>query len=396
VPLHGAAFVVAYAVRSMSLGAGPPPHESPCATTVDADTIALPDYGGAWIGALLPALVAGATPPGAPPWVAQARQRVLLLIDGLGWELYRRFATSLPSLADVDGTRITAVVPTTTATALPSLTTGRTPGEHGMLGDRMRVGGRVLSVLQWTVPRGRPPSPETVQPHRPFDAGAVVVVSHQKFAGSDFSAAHLRGAPYHGYEDIDDLVRQVGACLDDGAPVVYAYLPDLDRTAHERGLEHDAFGHALALCDRVVRGIRRRLPPGAALLVTADHGHVTTDPAKRIDLRPLLPMVSAMAGSTRMRYLHARSGAANDLLAAAREIVGSAAWVHDRAQVVASGWLGPTTRPVVAGRLGDVILSARGTATLVDPGDPLQARLLTMHGSLTPADMYVPLLAARG
>jgi hypothetical protein len=380
----------------MSLGAGQPSHESPHAGVADADGVALPDYGGAWIGVLLPALASGAAPPGAPAWVAQARQRVLLLIDGLGWELYHRFASSLPSLADFDGTRITTVVPTTTATALPSLTTGRTPGEHGMLGDRMRVGGRVLSVLQWTVARGRPPSPEAVQPHPPFTAGRVAVVSHHKFAGSGFSAAHLRGAPYHGYEDVDDLVRRVGDCLDEGAQVVYAYLPDLDRTAHERGMGHDAFGHALALCDRVVRGIRQLLPAGAALLVTADHGHVTTDPAARIDLRPLLPMVSAMAGSTRMRYLHARSGAVADLLAAARELVGSAAWVHDRAQVVAAGWLGPNTRPVVAGRLGDVVLSARGEATLVDPGDPFQARLLTMHGSLTPAEMYVPLLTTRG
>lgn len=358
--------------------------------------IVLPDYGGAWIGGVLPALAAGRAPRGAPDWVGDATQHVLLLIDGLGWEMCRRFADRLPSLDDFEGGPITSVVPSTTATALPSLTTGMPPAVHGMLGDRMRVGGRMLSVLQWTVSDGRPPQPSTVQPHRPFAGAAVDVVSHARFAGSGFSAAHLRGAPYHGYDTVDDLVARVGGRLDAGAPLVYAYLPDLDRTAHEVGMDDGAFDDALALTDRVVTGIRRRLPAGAALVVTSDHGQVTTAVDERIDLRPLQPMVSAMSGSTRMRYLHARPGATADLLAAASGLAGAAAWVHDRAGLVASGWLGPHTGPMVAGRLGDVILAARGAATLVDPTDLRQARLITMHSSVTPSEMIVPLLAVRG
>ncbi len=60
------------------------------------------------------------------------------------------------------------------------------------------------------------------------------------------------------------------------------------------------------------------------------------------------------------------------------------------------GWLGPRTSPLVAGRLGDVILAARDDATMVDPSEGRLNSLVTVHGSLTPDEMLVPLLAARG
>ena len=379
----------------MSLGAAAAGDEPEIVADI-AGAAVMPDYEGGWLGDVLPALQAGRAPLGAPAWVAGAPQRVVLLIDGLGWDMYRRFGEWLPSLAPFEASTITSVVPSTTASALPTLTTGLPPAVHGMLGDRMRVGGRVLSVLQWTVAEGTPPEPSKVQPHRPFPGGPVEVVSHAKFAGSGFSAAHLRGGRYHGFETATELVERVGACVDAGAPIVYAYLPDLDRTAHEHGMAHDAFGQALALADDVVSSVHRRLPRGAAMLVTADHGQVTTNVAERVDLRPLDGMVSAMGGSTRLRYLHARPGASADLLAAATELAGAHAWVHDRDSLIATGWMGPTMHPVVAGRLGDVVLAARGAATIVDPADRRQAELVTMHGSVSAEEVLVPLLAVRG
>ena len=382
----------------MSLGASAAGDEPEIVTALGGGSagVVVPDYEGAWIGAVLPALLRGTAPPGLPPWVGDARPAVVLLVDGLGWEQYLRFRAQLPALEGAEGGPMTSVVPSTTATALPSLTTGRPPAEHGMLGDRMRVGGRVLNVLQWTTTGGPPPDPAAVQPHPPFPGGVADVVSGAAFAGSGFSRAHLRGAPYHGFDEAAELPAVVADRLRAGVPLIYAYLPDVDRTAHERGMDHAAFDAALALADAVIVGIHRVLPPGGALVVTSDHGQVTTTPEQRVDLGPLGPLVSAMAGSTRLRYLHARPGAATELLAAAAELAGERATVLDRAGVAATGWLGPTPRPMVAGRLGDVVMAARGAATMVDPDDLRQAQLVTMHGSVTPSELWVPVLALHG
>jgi hypothetical protein len=52
--------------------------------------------------------------------------------------------------------------------------------------------------------------------------------------------------------------------------------------------------------------------------------------------------------------------------------------------------------PHVASRLGDVALVAREAVAFLDPADIGETRLAARHGSLTPAEMYVPLLAWAG
>ena len=61
----------------------------------------------------------------------------------------------MPTLAAFEGGPITTVAPSTTATALTSITTGLTPGEHGLVGYRIDVGGEVLNVLRWATSGGR-------------------------------------------------------------------------------------------------------------------------------------------------------------------------------------------------------------------------------------------------
>ncbi len=94
---------------------------------------------------------------GAPDWVPKvardADQLVLLVLDGLGWQQLRARPHLAPTLSSASGIErpITSVAPTTTATALTSLTTGCSPSEHGVLGYRMAADGEILNVLRWTV-----------------------------------------------------------------------------------------------------------------------------------------------------------------------------------------------------------------------------------------------------
>ena len=84
-----------------------------------------------------------------PEVVKGAERIVLLLLDGLGWNQFQSHAALMPTLSQFGGSYITTVAPSTTATALTSLVTGLSPGEHGILGYRMDMGDTVMNVLRW-------------------------------------------------------------------------------------------------------------------------------------------------------------------------------------------------------------------------------------------------------
>jgi len=123
----------------------------------------LPDYGGGCLSNLLDVLLgpggvgpsAGVPPPWLPEGVAGAAQVVVLVLDGLGWQQLQDRAEVAPCLAGLTGGPITSVVPTTTATALTSITTGLPPAVHEVVGYRVRVGrDEVLNVLRWRTASG--------------------------------------------------------------------------------------------------------------------------------------------------------------------------------------------------------------------------------------------------
>ena len=67
--------------------------------------------------------------------------------------------------------------------------------------------------------------------------------------------------------------------------------------------------------------------------------------------------------------------------------------VMSRDPLIADGWFGATVPPTVAQRLGDVAAIAFEPVSYFDPADVGPFDLVCRHGSVTPAEVYVPLLA---
>ncbi|MGH9039856.1 MAG: alkaline phosphatase family protein [Acidimicrobiia bacterium] len=352
-----------------------------------------PDYLGASVAGLVPALL-GRRPSGWLPSCLEGVEAVVLLVlDGVGWRALEEHRPE--NLHGLEGNAITTVVPSTTAAALTSIATGTPPARHGIVGYRMRVGGQVLDVLRWRVPEGRAPAPDTVASVPAFLGRPIPVVTRGEFARTGFTEVHMNGARFVGWRTMATLVEHVRRLVGDGERLVYAYYDGVDKVAHEYGLESGFFAAELASTDRLVGDLLEALPPQAALVVTSDHGQVQF--REWMELTDISKMVAAYAGDARFRYLHARPGAAQALAEAAEELCGNRAWVFPRDRLVDEGWLGPEppAGPVLS-RIGDVTLAARGSVAFVDPTHPQETRLVAGHGSLTPEEMLVPLLAGRG
>ena len=122
--------------------------------------------------------------------------------------------------------------------------------------------------------------------------------------------------------------------------------------AHANGLG-DHYDAELVAVDRIVADVAEALPPGAVLLVTADHGQI--DVGNRVELlgAEAMSMTRFLSGEGRFRWLHARDGAAGDLVDLLDERYGATTWVRSRDQLVDDGWFGGALGDGFAGRLGE-------------------------------------------
>jgi predicted AlkP superfamily pyrophosphatase or phosphodiesterase len=357
----------------------------------------LPDYGGPCVCNVAPTLIEAPEvwPEWFPAGVAEADQVLLLVLDGLGWEQLQARRPLAPMLSGMAGGPILTVAPSTTSTAMTSITTGLTPGEHGVVGYRVAVDGSVLNVLRWSVggrdARSRIP-PEKLQPAPAFEGQRPPAVTRADFRTSGFTSAHLDGVRFHGYRVSSSLVIEATRLLRAGEPFVYAYYEGIDKVAHEYGLgEH--FDAEVGYVDRLVSDLAAALPAGAALVVTCDHGQVEVgDHIVPLD-RDVFDQLDFQSGEGRFRWLHARAGRQRELLEAVRSHHGHQGWVLSRDELIDDGWLGPRVSDAARGRLGDVALVAKGDLAFFDRDDTGLFELVSRHGSVTSAEMRVPLLA---
>lgn len=385
-----------------------------------------PRFGERTLAELLPSLAAVLGCPGYDDVLGLSehldgvRRIVVLLVDGLGRDNLAAaldVAPTLATFADPIG-GLDAVAPTTTPTNLTSLSTGRPPGEHGIVGFTVAVpggGGQLLTHIAW----GDDPDPRRWQPipsvlARCAGSTGTAVVGPATFRGSGLTLAMHRDVDYRGTVSAGDLVA--GTIEKAGSArrtLTYAYHGDLDLTGHVRGWRHRAWGAQLGLVDGLAAAILAGLPPDAALLVTADHGMLDLDPADKIDLDAhahadtgtgpagdlaarLADGVTTTAGEPRARYLHTRPGAAADVRAAWRELLGDRAAVLLREEAIDAGLFGSSVSAAAAARIGDLVCWCRGTSALVaSRREPGAATLVGYHGSLTEAELSVPLLVGR-
>jgi len=364
----------------------------------------LPRYRESTLADLATSLLASLGVPAEPnPLGLPASARAcLLVIDGLGWELLRDHQAAAPFLSElaVNAAVLTAGFPATTVTSLSSLGTGRPPGQHGMLGYQVAVPhqNKLLNGLRWD---------DSIDPvaWQPGDtiyerAGAAGLRTYRVAASSlqktGLSAAVMRGTEYRPANSMGALVAQAADALrESDRGLVTVYHAQLDGTGHAFGCYSDAWRYHLGHVDKLAEQLAGALPDGTPLYVTADHGMVDVGPDDRYDVDTIPGLrdgVALLGGEPRARHVYAEPGAAADVLATWREILGDHAWALSREEAIGAGWFGPVD-PGLAGRIGDVVAAPVGPYAIVATAtERLESTLIGMHGSLTTSDQLVPLL----
>ncbi|MFB9904092.1 alkaline phosphatase family protein [Allokutzneria oryzae] len=365
-----------------------------------------PRYGAGALADLVPSLLSGMNVPGMVNVLGlpTANRVCLLLVDGLGWELLRRHAADAPFLTELarTSTPITAGFPATTATSLAAIGTGLPTGQHGLVGYSFAVDDdTVLNALRWrqreedlrerVVPEVFQPAPTAFE--RAAEAGVhVSLVAPRDQNGSGLTRAVLRGGQFRGVHALGDLTARTIGALQAERSFCYAYHADLDALGHLYGPGSDPWRSQLIHVDRLAQAIAERLPDGAVLVVTADHGMVAATDRVDFDAEPLLRNgVRVLGGEARVRHVYAEPGAVDDVRQAWQGFLGDRAWLAHRDEAIAAGWFGPVADHVRP-RIGDLVVAAKGGLAITQSAEGVLSGFIGHHGSLTAEEQLIPLL----
>ncbi|WP_441871023.1 alkaline phosphatase family protein [Microbacterium gubbeenense] len=347
---------------------------------------------------------------GGGEWLPPVRSAIAFVVDGLGAIQLRAHRAHARTLSQAMPKKHVAqtVYPSTTAAALASFLTGEWPGVHGLVGYRALDPDRdvVENQISGYGENGLDPATwqrsETVFERaaaaglRPYSVGSP------EYRGSGFTAALHRGAEFAAESDLAQRVQVACALAQQQAgALVYCYLPELDKAGHKHGVDSDRWRDTLEQIDRALRpafGLGRDI----GVIVTADHGMIDVPSTRHVlldDGDPRLDGVRHLGGEPRFLHVYADHGQdAASLCETWREVSGATADVVTRDEAIADGLFGAEVQPHVAGRIGDVLVAARGLWAFYDDRltDKRSQAMIGQHGSLTPEETTVPLIRAAG
>lgn len=370
-------------------------------------------------GVLRPDLLPPVDPHILPPdFALGARVVILLVIDGLGQLALdaARERGDVPGLAAAHHmATLTSVFPPTTAAATTSLQFGVAPATHGMAGYTLYFPAieRVVNMITWRLAGSEhdptpPPDPRSVLrqtnvfkvfERAGLDAG---IVSNIWFEQSPLTIAQAEGVRYRGYRTVAEFTRRLMREVErPGRRFVFAYWDGFDALGHTWGNNSDVSRLELRILDQALReGFFEplaELGEAVAVLLTADHGHTPTPVEDRLSLTDVPGLFGRLAhrptGEPRQLGLRFDGDPRPFRQAIARRWPGQVA-VAGMQEALAAGLYGPAPHhPELEQRLGDTLLLARGSAAINFPGGASGSR--GGHGSLSAAEMLVPLLGWR-
>ena len=316
---------------------------------------------------------------------------VLMLFDGLGDQQLGH-----PKAGPLRVSRmgaLDAVFPTTTSVNLATIVTGLAPAAHGLIAHQLYVPAvdRVVNTLKWKTPWGDDveinhgaflPTPNLFE--RLQTAGIEpITVQPGNFQDSPLSRVLYRGSRYEPVWTIDEIVEATLQLAAEPGRFIFTYFPNVDVTAHMHGQDSDEYAAALSAAAGIWDRVASALPPGAALVGTADHGHIDySEPDKAF-----VPHRSGpeFYGDPRTVLVRRSDEALRD------EIDELPCRVIELSEY--KNWLGPgPNHPDLTGRLPErVLLTDRGRLLIPRFMD---RRLLGYHGGLEEPELRIPLLVA--
>jgi len=221
--------------------------------------------------------------------LAEKRNVVLIILDGMGYNLYENIKRE-EDFENSTVRKITSVFPPTTASAITSIMTGKSPLEHGIIGWTLffKEFGKLIDVLpKMESPTGEPLNDsysvtdimgiknifQAISKQSPHTD--LIKITPAYLAKSDFSLTTSSPAKIIPYEKITDMLSNIEFAIKENKrkKFIVAYSTEPDGLEHVNGVYSEKVSHFM-------KGIFRKINAcvdsikneNVTVFITADHG----------------------------------------------------------------------------------------------------------------------------
>lgn len=359
------------------------------------------------------------------PLINESFQRVILiLLDSLAFSRFTSWMDdpSIPIwknlLKSGNLAPITSISPSTTSTAMTTFWTGHSPAEHGVMGYEMwlkRYG--VVSNMISQSPMSFKTGNASLE-QAGFNAETVLTIpklgeylakngvstysfQHYSIANSGLSRTFMKDVNVYPFANEAECwvnLRELIESKKNEKQYIWTYWSALDSLGHRYGPDDERVelyfkNFSRNLEENLFKRLSKEQRKNTLLLVTADHGQVTTqrDPLYSLSNHPefINYLHIKPTGESRFTYLHVKPGKEADLRAYVDKTWPGKYVIMESKRLLEAGLFGPG-KPMedIENRIGDLVLLARDNNYLwwSDEENPLIGR----HGGLSELDMIVP------
>ncbi len=347
-------------------------------------------------------------PPGE---IGNSKNIVLIVIDGLGYNLLSKHGTGTTLMNHLHG-KMTSVFPTTTAAAITSYKTGLEPAEHGLVSwyIYLKELGFIAVPLRFTVRGGKAINDELAK--HMFDSKNVFdkvkarpfVVAPDILVDSTYTASYSGRAKRIPFNNLAGMARAIIKIVKHGSKrkYIYAYWHMLDSISHKRGPESRKTIAELKRVDAAFSLLIKKLEgTGTTVILSADHGQTTIPPTRRILLNDypdiMECLVVPLSGDAREAFAYVRAGREKKFETLMRKHLGHACDVYKSEEFASQGYFGTgKSHKRFLDRIGDYVIISKDGYALIDelPGCKPK-KVIGYHSGMSEDEMYVPVIVAK-
>ena len=291
--------------------------------------------------------------------------------------------------------------PATTTSSLTSLATGKSNGEHAVLGHRvydrkLKQNINFLNDLGPDLDPGKYQDLETISELAGRDGVLVSTIGPAEYDRSGFTMATMPNAKYIAASSFEERFKAAQRALTVPNSLTYLYFPELDQLAHRFGSYSQTWLNAIEELDAELAKFSRGLSSNSGVVLTADHGiiDVLADKHIYLDEYECFDDLEQIGGDPRVSFLYFPSGV--NLLQKREEItnlIGGICHVATVAELVDSGWLAKLSTQA-ASVAPDLVLLPSADRVAYHRGFAKARSLLMVgqHGGMMQAEWEVPLI----